>query len=314
MAVALTSETTIAYLGPRGTFSEEALRSQEDLADCHLVAMSTIADAIRACATGAVDFAFVPIENSIEGSVSMTVDELIFGEELFIQREVIIDIHLDLLARSDVGVEQLHEVISHPHALAQARRFFQRELPNVVTSVTNSTAEAARLVSESDRDDIAALAPPITASIYGLHALSRAVEDQLGNETRFVLIAPSRVPAPSGNDRTALVCFQRSDHPGGLHQLLGIFASRSINLVRLESRPTKLGLGDYCFVIELQGHISEPEVADAIKELYGELASLRFLGSYPLSRPDPLEHVAERETEHLSAAAWLAALLARVEE
>ncbi len=309
----LVSTTKIAYLGPEGTFSEEALRSEPDLSRCDLIAMATIADAIHAAATGAVDFAFVPIENSIEGSVSTTIDELIFGEELFIQREVIIDIHIDLLAREGVKLSDIREVVSHPHALAQVRRFLAEHLPLATATVTNSTADGARIVAEQGRTDLAALAPPITAVTYGLNVLAHAVEDHLGNETRFVLIAPTTVQRVTGHDRTAIVCFQRADHPGGLHELLGVFSRRSINLARIESRPTKLALGDYCFVIELEGHINDLNVSGALCELYDDLAELRFLGSYPVSRREEIDPPAPILQDRRVAKQWINELLLRVE-
>jgi prephenate dehydratase len=313
MSTALNSATKIAYLGPQGTFSEEALCSQSDLLQCELIPVGTIADAIRSAASGVVDYAFVPIENSIEGSVSMTIDELIFGDELFIQREVIIDIHLDLLALDGVMLGEITEVVSHPHALAQVRRFVADHLPSVVTTVVNSTADGARIVAEQGRRDLAAFAPPITAKLYSLNVLAHAVEDQLGNETRFVLIAPTKVQAKTGHDRTAVVCFQRTDHPGGLHDLLNVFASRSINLARIESRPTKLALGDYCFVIELEGHISDPIVAEALSELYEVLAELRFLGSYPVLRNELTETRDELGLLRSSARVWLDSIFGRIE-
>lgn len=280
----LSPNATIAYLGPEGTFSEEALTSEEDLASCKLTPMATIADAIRAAASGEADFAFVPIENSIEGSVPTTFDELIFGSELFIQREVVIEIHIDLLAKPGVTLGDLVEVISYSHALGQCRRFLAERLPGVRVGTANSTADAARVVAQSDRRDVAALSPPITSKIYGLSVLEHAVEDQLGNETRFVLVGPNDVQPPSGNDRTAIVCFQRADRPGSLLDLLQVFSERGLNLSRIESRPTKLALGHYCFVIEIDGHVADPVVSDALVVLYDRLEALRFLGSYPVSR------------------------------
>lgn len=310
----LTSSTTIAYLGPKGTFSEQALRSQDDLGVCELLEMSTIAGAIRAAAAGEVDYAFVPIENSIEGSVSSTIDELIFGDELFIQREVVIDIHIDLLVLPGVEFKEISEVISHPHALAQVRRFMADTLPHAMTNVTNSTSDAARMVAESGRRDLAAFAPPITATMYSLDVLAHSVEDQRGNETRFVLIAPGRIQRRTGHDRTAIVCFQRADHPGSLHDILGVFSARKVNLTRIESRPTKVALGDYCFVIEIEGHISDTVVSEALLDLYAGLSGMRFLGSYPVSRataPEPLELPHD---DQLSADLWMADLLGRIRD
>lgn len=314
MASPLTCSTTIAYLGPKGTFSEQALRSEDDLAQCDLVEMNTIAGAIRATAAGEIDYAFVPIENSIEGSVSSTIDELIFGDEIFIQREVVIDIHIDLLVLPGVKLNEITEVVSHPHALAQVRQFMANNLPHAITSVTNSTADAARIVAESNRRDLAAVAPPITASMYSLDVLARSVEDQRGNETRFVLVAPKHIQQRTGHDRTAIVCFQRADHPGSLHDILGTFSARKVNLTRIESRPTKIALGDYCFVIEIEGHISDSVVSEALLELYGGLSGMRFLGSYPVSRaiapgPAPVRYEDQPSAEH-----WIEDLIGRISD
>ena len=312
MPPSLPNSAKIAYLGPRGTFSEQALRSERDLGICELVEMTTIAGAMRAAMAGAVDYAFVPIENSIEGSVSSTIDELIFGEELFIQREVVIDIHIDLMVLPGVEMREIKEVVSHPHALAQVRQFLAVNLPDAMTNVTNSTSDAARLVRESGRRDLAAVAPSLTAEMYSLLVLAKSVEDQLANETRFVLVGSHRIQKPTGNDRTAVVCFQRSDRPGSLHEILGAFSAREVNLTRIESRPTKMALGDYCFVIEVEGHVSDPEVSDALREIYRGLSGIRFLGSYPVSRSTADEPTAKEDPDRPSADEWISGLLSRI--
>ncbi len=304
--------TKISFLGPRGTFSEQALRSESDLRACDLIEMTTIAGAMRAAMAGTVDYAFVPIENSIEGSVSSTIDELIFGEELFIQREVVIDIHIDLMVLPGVALGDIKEVVSHPHALAQVRRFLAANLPDAITNVTNSTSDAARLVRETGRRDLAAVAPALTAEMYSLSVLERSIEDQLANETRFVLVGSHRIPERTGNDRTAMVCFQRSDRPGSLHDILGAFSTRGVNLTRIESRPTKMALGDYCFVIEVEGHISDAEVAESLQEIYLGLAGIRFLGSYPVSRSTANGVHPTEDAGRPSAQEWIAGLLNRI--
>ncbi|HUY07428.1 MAG TPA: prephenate dehydratase [Acidimicrobiales bacterium] len=312
MTSPLPDSTRIAYLGPRGTFSEQALRSERDLGACTLVEMTTIAGAMRAAMGGEVDYAFVPIENSIEGSVSSTIDELIFGEELFIQREVVIDIHIDLMVLPGVEMHEIKEVVSHPHALAQVRRFLADQLPGVIANVSNSTSDAARLVAESGRRDLAAVAPSLTAKMYSLTVLASSVEDQLANETRFVLVGSHRIQQRTGNDRTAVVCFQRSDRPGSLHDILGAFSAREVNLTRIESRPTKMALGDYCFVIEIEGHISDASVADALCEIYVDLSSIRFLGSYPVSRTTSNGPTVIAAADRPNAREWISGLLDRI--
>jgi prephenate dehydratase len=302
----------IAYLGPPGTFSEEALLSEPDLAVCERVALPTITDAIKAVADHAVDAAFVPIENSIEGSVNQTLDELIFGEDLFIQREVVLEVHLDLLGLASATIEGAKRVLSFPHALGQCRVFIARHLGGVEIVATNSTADAARLVSESRDADALAVAPALAAKLYGLNVLAHAIEDHGENRTRFVLLAPKVVPHPTGHDRTAIVCFQQANHPGSLHEILGQFAARSLNLTRIESRPTKQALGEYCFVIEVEGHIADEVLGDCLRELQADLESVKFLGSYPVFGVEASELREELSEHRKSAAQWLSSLRSRI--
>jgi prephenate dehydratase len=302
----------IAFLGPEGTFSEEALLSIPSLVEAEPVAMSTIADALDAADRREVDAAFVPIENSIDGTVSATLDHLVFDSDLFIQMEHVLDIHLDLLAPAGTSLGDISRVVSIPVALAQCRRFLHENLNGAQLIHAASTAEAARLVGETEPDGTAAIAPAIAGRLYGLDTVARRVEDHPGNQTRFVLVARGMLSPPTGHDRTTLVCFQQADRPGNLHQILGQFAARSLNLTKIESRPTKLGLGDYCFVVELEGHLSDEVVGDCLKQLHSELASVKFLGSYPAygeHGPQRREQIAAARAE---ADAWLETLRSRV--
>jgi prephenate dehydratase len=299
---------TVGFLGPPGTFTEEALLGQPDLARAQLVAMATIGEALAAAHDGTVEAAFVPIENSIEGTVSATLDHLVFDADLLIQREVVLDVHLQLIAPPGTAMADVRRVVSFPHASAQCRGFLQRALPAAEIVASNSTAEAARLVGEERPAATAALAPSLAAQLYGLEVLAAAVEDHAGNQTRFVLVAPRRVPPPTGHDRTSVVCFQRSDRPGSLHQILGQFAARSINLSKLESRPTKRGLGNYCFVIDLWGHVADEVVGDCLRELHMELAEVKFLGSYPAASEQGPELRREIEAARAAADRWLGGL------
>jgi prephenate dehydratase len=274
--------------------------------------MSTIADALDAANHREVDAAFVPIENSIDGTVSATLDHLVFDVELFIQLEHVLDVHLDLLAPEGTDLAGIHRVVSIPVALAQCRRFLHETVPGAELVHATSTAEAARLVGDSAPDGSAAIAPALAGRLYGLETLAKGVEDHSGNQTRFVLAARGVLPAPTGHDRTSLVCFQQADRPGNLHQILGQFAARNLNLTKIESRPTKLGLGDYCFVIELEGHLSDEVVGDCLKELHSDLASVKFLGSYPAfgeRGPERREQITAARAE---ADAWLRTLRSRV--
>jgi prephenate dehydratase len=312
MATAAQAWRSIAFLGPEGTFSEEALLSVPSLANAQPIAMSTIADALDAANHHEVDAAFVPIENSIEGTVSASLDHLVFDVDLFIQLEHVLDVHLDLLAPAGTELEDIRQVVSIPVALAQCRHFLQERLHGVQLSHASSTAEAARLVSEGRPDGTAAIAPALAGRLYGLDTIARAIEDHAGNQTRFVLVARGVLAPPTGHDRTSLVCFQQADRPGNLHQILGQFAARDLNLTKIESRPTKLGLGDYCFVIELEGHINDEVVGDCLKELHAKLASLKFLGSYPAfgeRGPKEREQVAAARAE---ADKWLESLRSKV--
>jgi prephenate dehydratase len=272
---------TIAFLGPAGTFTEEALFTQPDYSVRAVLPVGGLSEVLDAVHKGSADLAFVPIENSIEGTVNAIVDSLVFDVELLIQREVILDVHMQLMAPSGAEMSNIARVLSLPHASAQCRQFLADRLPDAEVVPTNSTAEAARIVGEERRLDTAALAPRLSAKLYDLDILASAVEDHPDNQTRFVALAPKGVPAPTGHDKTSIVCFQREDRPGSLHAILSEFAARNINLTKLESRPTKRGLGDYCFLIDLSGHLADEVVADCLRVLHAEMAGVKFLGSYP---------------------------------
>jgi prephenate dehydratase len=272
---------SVAFLGPAGTFTEEALATQPDLFG-DPVPKSTLSEVLDAVTSGEVDLGFVPIENSIEGTVSATLDSLVFEVDLLVQREVILDVHMNLVAPAGTLPEGIKKVLSFPHASAQCRRFLSSRFPGVELVATNSTAEAAKIVGELNEQGVAALAPRLAAQLYDLEVLEAAVEDHPDNQTRFVAVATRGVPGPTGHDKTSIVCFQREDHPGTLHAILSEFSARNINLTKLESRPTKKGLGNYCFIIDMAGHIADEVVADALRVLHAELAGVKFLGSYPV--------------------------------
>jgi prephenate dehydratase len=272
----------IAYFGPAGTFTEQALRTQPDLAAAELIPLRTVPDVLDAVTTGDVDAGFVPIENSIEGMVNFTLDALAFDHDLLITREVVLDIEHCLVAPPGTQLDDVKVLSSIPVATAQCHRYLREHLPQAEIQVASSTAEAARTVSEDRTGTVAALAPRAAAELYGLDVLAADVADHAGNQTRFVLVAREGVPAPSGHDRTALVVFQRADEPGSLISILQEFAARRINLSNLTSRPTKDGgLGDYCFVIFAEGHVADDLLADAIRALHAKQAGVKFFGSYP---------------------------------
>ena len=298
--------TSVAFFGPEATFTQEALLTQPDLATADLRALASITAVLEAVARGEVDLGFVPIENGIEGTVSATIDGLIHDVDLHIQREVVMDIHLHLMARPGTGIGDIHVVSSYPHALAQCQKYLARTLPGAEQRAANSTAEAARLLGgESGAAGEAAIAPRLAAERYGLEIVAEDVEDHPENQTRFVLVGRTRVPAPTGHDKTSIVCFQRADHPGSLHGILGQFAARNINLSKLESRPTKQALGDYCFVIDLSGHVGDEVVADCLRDLHAGLAGVKFLGSYPAAGEHGPEQRRQADAAWQAADAWL---------
>ncbi len=312
MAASAITPSKVAFLGPLGTFTEEALLTQEDYAAAALEPMSTIGDVLEAVRSGGADIGFVPIENAIDGVVRDTLDALIFDVDLLIQREVALEVRLHLMGSRGAALRDVRRVVSYPVALSQCRRFFAEQLPGVEAVAANSTADAARQLGAHPDRHTAAIAPRLAADLYGLTVLAEDVEDFEGNETRFVAVGPGGIPPPTGHDRTTIVCFQDADRPGNLHGILGQFAARSINLTRLESRPTKQGLGDYCFAIDLAGHVADEVVADCLRDLRANLADVKFLGSYPAGGRHAPQRRQEADDAWRAADGWLAGLRAQV--
>ena len=278
----VTNARRVAYFGPAGTFTEQALLTQTDLSALQRVPMRTVPDVLDTVTTGEVDLGFVPIENSIEGTVNFTQDALVFDHDLLIQREVVMDIQHCLLARPGTSLADVKVVLSIPVATAQCHAFLRKHLADADIRVANSTAEAAQIVASEALKGIAAIAPANAATLYGLEILKHDIADHDGNQTRFVLVGKDRIPARTGNDKTGIVVFQRADEPGSLIGILQEFAARRINLQQLLSRPTKRGgLGDYCFVIYADGHVSDEVMADALRDLRTKQGDVKFLGSYP---------------------------------
>ncbi len=302
---------TVGYLGPVGTFTEQALLTQPDLVELDQVRYPSIVEVLRATESGEVDLGFTAIENMIEGSVNATIDTLAFDASLLIQREVIINVNLNLLARPGVALDEVTEVRSHPVATAQCRRYLADRLPDAAVVATNSTADAAREVAQADRGTVAAIAPRRAAEVYGLEILAADVEDHPENQTRFVLVGRDGIPAPTGHDKTSVLVYQRADAPGSLVGILQEFAARSINLTRLESRPTRTGLGDYCFLIDCEGHIADEVVADALRNLHMKQAQVKFLGSYPSAFGSPEQRRQNRDGV-AAADEWLTDIRSRI--
>jgi prephenate dehydratase len=276
------SPQRVGYFGPAGTFTEQALLTQADLAALERVAYRTVPDVLDAVERGEVHTGFVPIENSIEGTVNFTQDALVFDHHLLIQREVVLDIEHCMVGKPGTTLPAITTLYSIPVATAQCHEFIRSSMPTVNVHAANSTAEAAKLVSDSNDLTVAAIAPRSAATLYGLEVLADNIADLGGNQTRFVLVGKDTIPQPTGHDRTAIVVFQRADEPGSLISILQEFAARRINLSQLLSRPTKRGgLGDYCFIMYADGHISDELVADALRDLHAKQGAVKFLGSYP---------------------------------
>ena len=308
-----TTPPRVGFFGPFGTFTEQAVRSQPDLAVGELVAFRTVPDVLDAVADGSVDVGVVPIENSIEGTVNFTQDALSFDYTLLIQREIVLDIEHCLVALPGASLDAITTVLSIPVASAQCHRFIRENLHEVEVHAANSTADAAMTVADTGDVTIAAIAPRNAAALYGLEVLASNIEDHRGNQTRFVMVGRDTVPAPTGRDRTGIVVYQRADEPGSLISILQEFAARRINITNLLSRPTKNGgLGDYCFVMYMDGHVADELVADALRSLHSKQAAVKFLGSYPAAgeaSPSAREHADSRWRQ---ADDWVEELRSRI--
>jgi prephenate dehydratase len=286
----------VAYFGPEGTWTQEALLAATTGHELEAVPYPTIYDTVMAVHFGAVQRALVPIENSLEGSVNATLDALAMEtEDVAIVGEVIHPIRHCLIARTPLELSEIDTVVSHPQATAQCARFIRTRLPGAQVLAGSSTAEAVKTVAEQD-GAWAALGNRVAAERYGCQVLRAGVEDVAGNETRFVWLGPVGAPAggaggggaggapgtPLGPWKTAVVFWGvGSEAPGWLVHCLSEFATRDVNLTRIESRPRKQGLGRYMFFLDLEGRDIEPHVADALVGLRAHVEVLRVLGSFP---------------------------------
>jgi prephenate dehydratase len=275
-----------AYLGPEGTFTEAALRSLPAARHAELLPQTSVTASLEAVRRGEADGAMVPIENSVEGSVTATLDELASGEPLVVTREVLLPVSFALLVRPGTSLDGVKTVAGHPHSQPQCRRWLAATLPRAEWRPAASNADAARLVQEGHFD--AALAGIFAAQRYHLVALAEDIHDIEGAVTRFVLVSrPGPPPPPTGADKTSLVAFIRDDHPGALMEILEEFAVRGVNLTRIESRPRRTALGHYMFFADLDGAAGRPPVADALAGLRTRVEVLRVLGSYTIAAGPP---------------------------
>ena len=303
-----TRATTIAYLGPSGTFTEQAVlqlaaRSTEAKGSpAPFASVEGALDAVRAAEAGS---AVVPFENSVEGSVSATLDALIHGTELHIVRETHVAVRFALMVRPGTTKRSVRRLATHPHAAAQTRRWLAGRLPHADVLPESSTARAAEAVAAGAYD--AAIAAPLAAERHGLQVLADDVADRPGAVTRFVQVRlPGTLPDPTGADTTTLVAFIRHNHPGALLELLEQFAVRGVDLSRLESRPTGEALGQYCFAIDADAHLCEPRMAEVLTGLHRTCAQVRFLGSYPRADGRVNSRSPESaDTAYARAQAWL---------
>ncbi|GAA2656204.1 prephenate dehydratase [Streptomyces lunalinharesii] len=274
------SASRYTFLGPAGTFTEAALRTLPEAATRELVPMVSVPAALDAVRAGEAAAALVPIENSVEGGVTTTLDELASGEPLMIYREVLLPIAFALLARPGTALADVKTVTGHPVAQPQVRKWLAARLPDAVWESAASNADGARLVQEGRYDG--AFAGEFAAATYGLEPLVAGIHDAQNAATRFVLVGrPARPAAPTGADKTSVVLWLAADHPGALLELLQEYAVRGVNMMRIESRPTGEGIGRYCFSVDCEGHVTDRRVGEVLMGLKRVCRDVRFLGSYP---------------------------------
>jgi len=286
--------TKFAYLGPEGTYSDEAVHlfaqeaAGEDAAQTpEYLACATIMEVFAKVSVGDADFGVVPIENSLEGSVNTTLDELAFGPAVRILGEKTLDIHHALVAAPGTRLEDITTVLSHLQAIGQCSHWINDKLPGRPVLAANSTADAVRLAVP--RPGYAAVASEFAAGLYGAEVLERSIEDEPNNQTSFVLIANPQVaagyrsaePAAGQQYKTTVALFQVDDKPGSLLMILSEFAKASVNLTKIQSRPTKQAMGEYMFFLDFEGQQSDPAVKAALDSLRGVLREVKVLGSYP---------------------------------
>ena len=304
----------VAYLGPKGTFTETAARMITGATDDDaLLACGDIGEVLRAVEEGRAGRGVVPIENTLEGSVTATLDALAFDTELLVHGELEIPVSLVAAAVAGVDLDGVSQVHSHPVALASSRRWLSATLPNAERVAAASTARAAEVVAEQGAGHLA-IVNPLAAERYGLHVLARDIADSARNSTRFIVVG-DEVPAPTGWDKTSVVVFIEANRPGALLKLLEIFAERDLNLTKIESRPTKDELGEYCFFLDVEGHLADERVGDALAAVKRTHRDVKVLGSYRRSgarRTDEAERIQADDAAYREAAAWLTAWRERV--
>ncbi|HHW47216.1 MAG TPA: prephenate dehydratase [Clostridiaceae bacterium] len=273
----------IGFLGPRGTFSQEALNKyigcNKERNTYKIVAYNTIPEMLYAVMSGDLDEAVVPIENSIEGGVGVTLDMMAFEVDLMIKAELTIQIRQNLLVRKGTRLEDIKCILSHPQAVGQCRKFINSSLSRAEIRFVYSTAEAAQEVAARINNDHGAIGSIAAAEEYKLDVLASSIQDKDNNLTRFVVISKKDSPR-TGSDKTSIV-FSTEDRPGSLYRILDIFNLWDINMTRIESRPEKNQLGRYIFFVDIEGHRDDEDVRDALAMVRRKTSFYKFLGSYP---------------------------------
>ena len=294
----------LGYFGPAGTFTHQALLT---ITSDEARPYPSVAAALSGVRHGEVDAALVPIENSVEGGVSATLDVLANGKKLMIVREVLLPVQFGLYARPGTELADVRKVLTHPHAAAQCRAWLNSHLPEATVTEGGSTAGAAQEVSDPASRYDAAVCATVAGEMYGLVAVASEIADNAKAVTRFVLVAPlGELPERTGADKTTLVAFMHEDHPGALLEILEQFAGRGVNLCRIESRPTKTSLGQYSFSIDAEGHIHDARMAEALMGLHRVCKQVIFLGSYPRAdRVKPKVPHGGRDDDYERASDWL---------
>ncbi len=280
-----------AFLGPRGTFSEDAAVSYAG-EDGDLMPFASIPALTAAVETGLADQAVLPIENSIEGSISTTLDLLIHETPLKIMAELVVPVRLFLITTPDATLADIRTVKSHPNPLGQSRKFLERCLPKAEQVAALSTAAAVDEVVKTGDPSIAAIGTQRSARLFGGKILAHDIQDARSNVTRFVVLAKED-SAPTGDDKTSLGFTLQRDTPGSLHKALTPFALSTVQMTKLESRPTKVDLGEYVFLVDFLGHRTDPTIAKALDELAGIAAILKVFGSYPRFPLETLRDLAD---------------------
>ncbi|HYH29074.1 MAG TPA: prephenate dehydratase [Pseudonocardia sp.] len=307
----------LAFLGPRATFTEQALRSMPGVAGAELVPCAGSPAVLAAVRDGAADAGCVPVENSVEGAVPAVLDGLVADPPLVIVREALLPVRFAVLVRAGTRAADVRTVASHPHAIAQTRGWLAAHLPDATVNASSSTSEAAAQVARGEFD--AAVSAPLAAEQHGLEVLVDDIADNPGAVTRFALVAPpGPPPAPTGRDRTSLAATTQN-RPGALLGLLTELAVRGIDLTRIESRPIKDRHAEYWFHLDCTGHVAEPAMGEALAALHRRCDRVRFLGSYPRagngvpgtdSDASALPIGGADAAEFAAAQEWLAALRA----